>query len=58
MQRSRALGTNPNKADTDGDGLNHAEEYNPLLKDTNGHGYDDKTEIQAGSDPLDSTSKP
>ncbi len=57
------LGTNPNKADSDGDGLNDGDEVNihktaPLKADTDGDGFNDKAEIDAGTDPLSPNSKP
>lgn len=50
-------GTDPHKADTDGDGLTDGQEMlvyhtNPLLTDTDGDGVPDGVEIQTGSDPL------
>ncbi|MFY9826791.1 MAG: Ig-like domain-containing protein [Thermoanaerobaculia bacterium] len=55
------LGTNPQKADTDGDGLIDGDEVNlyhtnPLLFDTDGDGISDGLEIGSGSDPLDPAS--
>jgi hypothetical protein len=56
------LGTNPNIADTDGDGIEDGEEViagsdgfisNPLLADTDGDGLSDGIEILVGSDPND-----
>jgi hypothetical protein len=54
-------GTDPNNADTDGDGLNDGDEVNryhtnPLLADTDGDGIPDGVEIQTGTNPLDRTS--
>ena len=51
------IGTNPNKTDTDNDGLNDGEEvlqYNtlPLDKDTDRDGQPDGIEISLGTDPL------
>ena len=50
-------GTDPNLADTDGDGLSDGDEVreyqtNPLLADTDADGYSDAEEIAAGTDPL------
>ncbi|HEX4966361.1 MAG TPA: Ig-like domain-containing protein [Thermoanaerobaculia bacterium] len=55
------LGTDPQKADTDGDGLKDGDEVNvyhtnPLLFDTDGDGISDGLEIASGSDPLDANS--
>jgi hypothetical protein len=63
------IGTRPNLADTDSDGLSDGmsnaslglvgeSEYgtNPLLSDTDGDGIDDKKEVDQGSDPLDPNS--
>jgi hypothetical protein len=52
-----AYGTNPGKADTDGDGLDDGEEVNvhgtsPVDDDTDGGGVDDGKEISLGTDPL------
>ncbi len=54
-------GTDPQKADTDGDGLKDGDEVNvyhtnPLLYDTDGDGLGDGLEVQTGSDPLDPAS--
>lgn len=51
------IGTNPNKADTDGDGLSDGDEYyayetSPLVKDTDGDGLSDKAEVDAKSNPI------
>ena len=49
-------GTNPNLADTDGDGLNDGAEItggtNPNQADTDGDGLNDGAEIAAGTNPL------
>lgn len=49
------IGTDPDLADTDGDGINDGDEYlvfftNPLAADTDGDGFDDKAELDFGSD--------
>ena len=54
-------GTDPNKADTDGDGLNDGDEVNkyhtnPLLADTDGDGIPDGVEVTTGTNPLDKNS--
>ncbi len=54
-------GTDPNKADTDGDGLLDGDEVskyrtNPLISDTDGDGIPDGVEITTGTDPLDKNS--
>lgn len=54
-------GTDPNLADTDGDGLNDGDELHkyhtsPLLADTDGDGIPDGVEIQNGTNPLDAKS--
>lgn len=51
------LGTEPNKSDTDGDGLSDGDEVlkygtNPLSKDTDGDGYTDAEEVKNGYNPL------
>jgi len=56
-----ALGTDPLKADTDGDGLSDYEEVNtyftdPTRADTDGDGVGDQEEIIAGTNPRDATS--
>ncbi|HXK21169.1 MAG TPA: MarR family transcriptional regulator, partial [Myxococcota bacterium] len=58
-----ALGTNPDIADTDGDGLAdgaevHTHGTNPLVFDTDGDGFGDGDEVAAGSDPLNPASFP
>ncbi|MFY9824739.1 MAG: hypothetical protein WAM82_25400, partial [Thermoanaerobaculia bacterium] len=55
------LGTDPNNADTDGDGLSDGDEVHryhtdPLREDTDGDGIPDGIEVAAGSDPLDPAS--
>src|ERR1039457_1909317 len=55
------LGTDPTKADTDGDGLSDGDEVNkyhtnPLLADTDGDGIPDGIEVQTGTNPLDKNS--
>jgi len=54
-------GTDPELADTDGDGLLDGEEVNdlgtdPLSTDSDGDGYHDNDELDQGSDPTDSAS--
>jgi hypothetical protein len=54
-------GTDPNKADTDGDGLSDGDEVNkygsnPLLTDTDGDRIPDGVEIQTGTNPADRNS--
>jgi hypothetical protein len=57
-------GTDPNVADTDGDGISDGAEVagtngfvtNPLLADTDGDGIRDLLEIQTGTDPTDPNS--
>ncbi len=53
-----ALGTDPLKYDTDGDGISDGDEVNiyhtnPLMADTDGDGISDGAEMAAGTDPLD-----
>ena len=55
------LGTNPQKADTDGDTLSDGDEVNvyhtdPLVPDTDGDRLDDGDEVMFGEDPLDEDS--
>ena len=55
--REEALGTDPNKVDTDSDGIGDGEEVivwgtDPLKADTDGDGYLDGEEIKAGFNPL------
>jgi hypothetical protein len=59
--REFQLGTEPQKADTDGDGLKDGEEVdryhtNPLLWDSDGDGISDGLEVRSASDPLDAAS--
>jgi len=58
---------NPNDSgdaqlDSEMDGLQNWQEFgygtNPLLKDSDGDGFDDATEIASGSDPTDADSRP
>jgi hypothetical protein len=55
-RRERELGTDPMKADTDGDGLSDGDEVikygtNAMLKDTDGDTYEDGTEVKNGFNP-------
>lgn len=55
--REKQLGTNSQKADTDGDGLNDGDEViiwktNPLVADTDSDGYTDGSEVFHGYNPL------
>ena len=55
--REKELGTNPFKADTDGDGLSDGDEViiwktNPLNPDTDGDSYKDGDEVRNGYNPL------
>lgn len=55
-ESERLAGTDPTKADTDGDGLTDGEELgahhtDPLKIDTDSDGFSDKTELDAGFDP-------
>ena len=57
------LGTNPNFADSDLDGLTDGDEVliygtDPTLLDTDGDGFSDGDEVSAGSDPNDSENRP
>lgn len=59
--QEQALGTDPLKADTDGDGLSDGDEVNtyltnPLLADSDADGQSDSLEITAGTDPTNSVS--
>jgi len=56
-------GTNPSKADTDGDGLNdwdeiHIHGTDPNRADTDGDGFLDLTEINAGKSPTNASETP
>jgi hypothetical protein len=56
-------GTNPTKADTDGDGLDDGDEVNthgtnPHIADSDGDGFSDGSEITAGTDPNNANSNP
>ena len=56
-------GTDPDIADTDGDGLSDGDEVNryftnPLEIDSDGDGFDDKAEIDFGSDAMEWMSYP
>ncbi len=55
--REKQLGTDPHKADSDGDGLSDGDEViiwktNPLNPDTDGDGYTDGSEVFHGYNPL------
>jgi hypothetical protein len=55
--REFELGTNQNKPDTDGEGLNDGDEVliwrtDPRLPDTDGDGYKDGEEVKNGYNPL------
>jgi Sulfatase-modifying factor enzyme 1/Concanavalin A-like lectin/glucanases superfamily/Divergent InlB B-repeat domain/Bacterial TSP3 repeat len=57
------VGTDPNKPDTDGDGLGDAVEVNtrrtnPLNPDTDGDGYSDGIEVAKDGDPNNANIKP
>ena len=54
------LGTNPNSADSDSDGISDGDEVNvhntdPLLEDTDGDGLSDGVEVNNGLDPNESS---
>lgn len=56
-RREKELGTDPNKADTDADGLNDGDEVliwgtDPLNPDSDGDGYKDGAEVKNGYNPL------
>lgn len=56
-ETEKKLGTNPNKEDSDGDGLLDGEEANnfhtnPLKSDTDGDGITDFKEVENGTNPL------
>jgi hypothetical protein len=56
--RDPKFGTDPNDADSDGDGLLDGAEVsthatNPAVADTDLDGFDDGAEVAAGTDPLD-----
>ena len=56
-------GTNPNNADTDGDGLSDRVEIqvyltNALVKDTDGDGFEDGFEVSTGFNPAQANSSP
>jgi hypothetical protein len=56
--KEKELGTDPNSADTDKDGLKDGAEVlvhntNPLVADTDGGGVGDGDEVSRGSNPLD-----
>jgi len=57
-----ASGTNPLKADSDSDGIDDPTELyttltNPLLADSDGDGANDGSEVTAGTNPLDGSSR-
>src|SRR5262249_48934715 len=64
-RREFQLGTDPRKADSDGDGLTDGDEVNgrngfatdPLRADTDGDGISDRVELLAGSSPLDANDR-
>ncbi len=56
-KKEQQLGTNPQKADTDGDGLADGDEIqvylsDPLLFDTDNDGFDDGREVARGYSPV------
>ena len=57
MPKKVSAGTNPNKADSDGDGVNDGEELahgtNPNKADSDADGFNDGEEHVAETDPLD-----
>jgi len=61
--REAEIGTDPDLADTDGDGLLDGEEVDefgtdPFTFDSDGDTFPDPLEIEAGTDPLDADSTP
>lgn len=59
--QEQALGTNPLRYDTDGDGLNDGNEAilyhtDPLRRDTDQDGVSDRDEVLSGTDPLSGSS--
>lgn len=61
LLREQTLGTNPNNADTDDDGLTDGDEVlktntDPTNADTDGDGLTDKQEIDRGTNPLSADS--
>lgn len=57
QKAEQLIGTNPNRKDTDGDGLIDGDEYiayetSPLVMDTDGDGVDDATEVKQEANPL------
>ena len=57
------IGTDPNNADTDGDGISDGDEVihygtDPLNQDSDGDGISDAAELAGNSDPLDASSTP
>lgn len=56
-------GTNPDNADSDGDGLSDGDEVvthktDPLKADSDGDGFTDGQEVRAGANPLDAADRP
>jgi len=54
------LGTDPYRADSDGDGLSDGDEVflygtDPVASDSDGDGVEDGTEVEEGTDPMDET---
>lgn len=61
--QERAIGTDPNDADTDDDTLSDGEEVtfygtNPSAADSDADGFRDDGELKAGSDPKSAASRP
>lgn len=61
-KEEKTIGTNPNKIDSDNDGLTDYEEVkiyktNPLKKDTDNDGVSDGKEVKTGFDPNNSDPK-